>query len=200
MLLGRPLGVMDHAPAWFNDARTNVVAPGGRQTAATCSLHAVNHLMHGLRPGTVVMTRDIFESRCTQGFDAWGNYEYADMHANLSAHGCGVEMLSADVVETVTTRGIHGEWNGFFATGTLEASCILGYLVHVPGHWICVLPALLGAPETVAMLCDSLYTNVFLLTGPELAEWLEGMALQQTERTDSPHGVWSAYRVFQPTI
>ena len=83
----------------------------------------------------------------------------------------------------------------FFELGTLEATCVLGYLAHVPGHWISITP-LHCSPEHIAMIGDSVYPSVFLLTGFEFAELSEAMALHQAETPDDPHGVWSAFRTF----
>ena len=196
-LLGKGLGEMDYAPAWFNDDRTGGVGRSGTQTALTCGLHAVSHLIFAKGTGEVVKRLD-FEARCREGVQAGGNYGYADMHRNLAAYGCNMEVLSADVVETMAVRSDNGDWVALFQPGTLEASRVLGYLVHAPGHWIAIIPGGLGAPEHVGMLCDSLFNCIFNLTGEEIAELLEAMACYQQEKPDDPHGVWSAYRAYMP--
>ena len=74
-LLGKKLGVRGLPPAWFNDKRTEAVSRGSTQQAATCGLHAVQHLISALGPHVLVRRRE-FEAICKGDLDASGNYEF----------------------------------------------------------------------------------------------------------------------------
>ena len=155
----------------------------------------MQHLISALGPHVLVRRRE-FEAICKGDLDASGNYEFKGMAANLQSFDCNVEPITPDIVETLTCVDGANGYRALFAPGVLETSLVLGYLVHVPGHWVSVIPGGLGKPEHVGLICDSLYDCVFHVTGPELAEWLEAMAVKATER-GGIQGVWSAYRVFR---
>jgi hypothetical protein len=193
-LLKKELGCRDLPPQWFNDPRTGAIK-GKTQEAATCGLHAVQHLL-SVKDKAALVRRSSFEALCRNDVDEFGNYEYEGIHRNLASHGCSAEPLTPDLVETLTYRNEDGAWTALFSTGSSECSMVLGYLIHTPGHWVAVVPGGSGGPDHVGMLCDSLYDCVFHLTGEELAELMEAMALRQVTRPDAVHGEWSAYRVF----
>lgn len=198
-LLGRNLGHALPPPPWFNDPRTGAVgAPAcqgdRRQVAATCGLHAVQHIIAVL--GHVVK-RDEFEARAAGDFDANGNYEYGALHRNVAAYNCTLELVTSDVVESLTAQSPDGDW-AFFRVGISEGQRVLGYLVYAPGHWISVVPCWPPSPSFAACICDSLFASVYGLPGSEFAEWLEAMSIQQqsAELTEEAVArVWSAYRV-----
>eukprot|EP00973_Karenia_brevis_P037053 5108480-Karenia_brevis.AAC.1 len=151
----------------------------GRQSAATCGLHALQHLLAGM-DGDVVLTRPEFEAQCRPDeVEADGNYEFAAMHRILGVYRCGMEPVVPDVVETITVQEADGSWGALFRPGFLQTLQVLGYLVHVSGHWISLVPTAIGSAGCVCLLCDSLYDHVFEIHGEELAEWLEAMACQQ---------------------
>ncbi|CAK0841896.1 unnamed protein product, partial [Prorocentrum cordatum] len=195
-LLGARLGARDNPPAWYNNPRTGAIGPRGTQTAATCAIHAVQHLIAQISNEAVV-TREAFERKCVMGFDGGGNYEYADMHTNLEHLGCRCSMVTPDEVETITASDADGSFSALFRLGVLEGTRVLGFLLHVPGHWVCIVPGAMGGPDAQATLCDSLFPDVFWLTGLEVAELLEAMAIHSS-RQRVPHGAWSAYRVYLP--
>ena len=194
-LLNKEIGIRDLAPPWFNDPRTGAVNARRKiQTALTCG-HALQHLLL-VKDESIILQRAAFEALCQGDFDEQGNYEYSGMHRNLEHHGCSAELVGVDIVETLTYQCERGAWSGIFAPGTLEGSAVLGYLLHVPGHWVALVPGGIGGPDHMGMLCDSLYDCIFHVTGEEIAELLEAMALHQAADPANLHGEWSAYRVY----
>lgn len=165
----------------------------------------MQHVIAGLGQH-VYITRREFETLCRGApdaagnyeHDAAGNYEYAALARNLMKFACRMEPVTPDIVETLTVCDEMDRWTSLFATGTLEGSMVLGYLVHVPGHWISVVPhgfdlGLVPAKH-VGTICDSLYDCVFRVTGAEFADFLEAVAIHSVEHGAS--GEWSAYRVY----
>ena len=97
-------------------------------------------------------------------------------------------------LELLTVRDGDGKYSALFELGTLEGARMLGFLIHVPGHWVAITPACLGSVDHIGMVCDSLFDCVFHITGADFAEFLEAMAIKAIER-DGVWGAWSAYRV-----
>ena len=186
------IGVPIITPAWYMRRETNAVLPGGTQAAATCGLHAFNHVMHafaGFRPWTWAE----FDARVpAQECDAAGNWEFAAMQANIHAAGASIEPV--EIGELSESVAWVDDWHRL----RVWQPSTLGLLVHVPGHWIAVVrPEGAGTMSNVALLCDSLRPAPFQLNHAEIHLMMTSIQQYLRNASLAEAGEWSVYRVFR---
>ena len=183
--------------SWYNNPDSGAINASRTQTGATCGLHAVNHIL--AVSDKPALEQSFFEKTaldanlgdapsnlCQPG---GSNYDIAVLNFNLVRLGLSVfPMTPADIEGSEGRMSIlaGSRLSAPFADhvireGAYEAH---GYLLRHPnyrGHWLSLLPShLMDAstkPDTVALLCDSLYSAPFELTQEQTEQLLQASAL-----------------------
>jgi hypothetical protein len=121
-------------------------------------------------------------------YDASGNFEWLAVARNINAAGfAAAPVLRDEYLDHPTLGG-----------GTL------GYVIHVPGHWIALAPPPAGA-DFAAYLCDSLDSMPYELDFEELNSFWTAIGDSHYAATLHPRitettrirlaARWSAYRI-----
>ena len=182
-LLNRFVGRAVQAPAWYMPVASNAVH-AGRQRAATCGLHAVNHSVHLLGH---VFTWAEFDGRVAAGERrASGDWLDTALQRNLQAVGATMHPVMGEDHET------YAAWDPDQSRLAVWRPDVLGCVVHVPGHWVALVRPE-GAPsaQNAALLCDSLHRQPYALTAEEVGEFFAQVALWQQGAAEQQAGEWS---------
>lgn len=191
-LLSRRIGSPTNlAVPWYNDPRSGATTATGQQTAATCAVHAVNHCMAttGHHPRHV----DAFHAAAGADYDPSGNFEWQGVLRSINAEGfSALPLVPEEYMEMPKFGGL-----------------TLGYLVHIPGHWVAVTPPPAGS-QCAALVCDSLFRAPFELEHGELQVfWLAIGDSHQAVELQPGMGLgarmhlaqrWCAYRIYRDCV
>jgi hypothetical protein len=180
---------MAPSPAWYNSMFSGAVSPHGVQVGSICGLHAVNHLLaadvslNNRKP--LVLTTEVLESVALEARlgDArenlyqpgHSNYDIAVLTTNCTKLGLSVFPLTPVDIEgsvgrtsVVAGSRLVKPFDDYIVREGIHTT--IGYLLRLPshgGHWVCLLPGAISAvqsdPSVDALLCDSLYSSLFLL-------------------------------------
>ena len=186
------IGVPIAKPEWYMQRESNAVLPTGTQAAATCGLHAFNHVMHACH-GFRCWSWGEFDARVSaQDIDINGNWEFAALQANLGATAALIEPVSNEDLPNVVA------WIDDWHRLRIWQPATLGLMVHVPGHWIAIVrPEGAASTSNVALLCDSLYPLPYQINRAEILTMMASIQQHQSQAHIVDAGEWSVYKVFQ---
>ena len=161
---------------------------GGRQRAATCGLHAVNHCLHAL--GRVI-TWDEFDGKArADERRVGGDWEAAVLHRNAAAAGANMQPIVG------AEHQVLAQWHPDMARLGLWGPETLGCVVHVPGHWVALTrPEGAQTEQAAALLCDSLHQQPFAFSAAEVGQLFSAMAQWQQVASLARVQEWSIQRI-----
>lgn len=191
-LSGRHLGTPAPAPAWYMRAESGGVSQG-RQVAATCGLHAVNHCLKELGPDALI-TWDAFDALARPDERGpGGDWELQALHRNVEQAG---GQLSPVTGQREYER--MALWNAEDNRLAMWGDRVLGYLVHTPGHWVALTrPAEASTQENAALVCDSLRSCPYALSREEVGDFCGAVYARTQQVREQEAGAWSIYRVLR---
>ena len=184
-LLSRYIGCAVAAPSWYMRAESQAVR-AGRQVAATCGLHAVNHCLHSLHH---VFTWAEFDARAMPNEkNRHGDWEAAVLQRNVEAVGGFMTPMIGDAHQDLA------RWCPDIARLALWTPGTLGCVVHVPGHWVALTrPEGAQTEQAAALLCDSLHQRPCTISVEEVGELFAVIAARQQVDDLERAGEWSVY-------
>ena len=186
-LLRGSIGRAVPAPQWYMHADSHAVS-AGRQRAATCGLHAVNHCLH--RSGRVLSWQEFNGRALAHERRAGGDWTDGALARNLEHQGARMSPMLGD------QHQVHVEWLAEQSRLALWTPETMGCVLHIPGHWVALTrPEAPQTQEAAALLCDSLYRQPFALSAEELGHLFALIAVWQQGASIYRAGEWSVHVV-----
>ena len=110
----------------------------------------------------------------------------------MEAAGAWLRPVEPDALTTLS------RWNAEQATLTLWAQDTLGYVMHVPGHWVALSrPDVPQTKEAAALLCDSMHQKPYALGVEDVRQLFALIAAYQRNAPLHEAGRWSVHAVLR---
>ena len=164
-------------------------------------MFAVNHCL--VRHGLPLTALREFRICAGDGCYPEGDFDNAGLQRNIEARGYFFEQMQGgdyeEAARQVNSQGLLGIFNGDHA---------LGCIVHMPNprHWIALVPPPVeqNSVEVAALLCDSLYQEIYAVNVEDTVDLFTTMGLRHVQYADLQVSSqmreelaagWSAYKV-----